>query len=245
MRWVPVVRECRLIIEPEPVDGAWNMAVDEALLESTILGGPATLRWYQWRAPTLSLGYFQSLDDIDPRWRNIPQVRRLTGGGAILHDREWTYSCVLPADQTLVRHPYDLYDVIHNAVIAWFASTCGLELSLRGATVHAATEPTLCFLRQDSHDVCFRGQKVLGSAQRRRRGALLQHGSLILQRSPVAPEVPGLCDLAETIAFLDQRTSLAQFVAQAIGDGITCGALTSAELSAAQTLREQKSTETP
>ncbi|MDX1967803.1 MAG: hypothetical protein SFV23_11575 [Planctomycetaceae bacterium] len=240
-----MLRECRLIIEPEPADGAWNMAVDEALLESAIRGGSATLRWYQWREPTLSLGYFQSLNDIDLRWRGLPQVRRLTGGGAILHDREWTYSCVLPADQTLVRHPYDLYDVIHKAVIAWFETTCGLTLSLRGATHHAESEPTLCFLRQDSHDVCFHDQKVLGSAQRRRRGALLQHGSLILQRSPVAPEIAGFCDLAASTAFLDRRSSLAEFVAAAVGDVITPGELSVEELSAAQTLRAEKSTKAP
>ena len=77
---------CRLIVDP-PASGAWNMAVDEALLESVADGGPATLRFYQWSEPTLSLGYFQPYADREQHEasRELTVVRRSTGGGALIH----------------------------------------------------------------------------------------------------------------------------------------------------------------
>src|SRR6185295_18138238 len=87
----------RLLIDP-PGGGAWNMAVDEALLETAATTGQATLRFYQWQEPTLSLGYFQSVADRQQHAASLdcPVVRRASGGGAILPDRELTYSVALP-----------------------------------------------------------------------------------------------------------------------------------------------------
>lgn len=222
---------CRLIVEPDAADGRWNMAVDEALLESVIADHEPVLRWYEWREPTLSLGYFQPSAEVlgADRWNPVAKVRRLTGGGAILHDREWTYSCVVPVDCALLTHPYDLYDVIHNAVIAWFATAAGIELSQRGSSQREGSEPTLCFFRHDSHDVCWRDQKVLGSAQRRRKGVLLQHGSLILRRSQFTPEIAGLCDLTGSDAFCAQRAALATHVAQCLATEVVPTTLTPIE----------------
>lgn len=230
---------CRLIIDAQPGDGRWNMAVDEALLESAISGGPTVLRFYQWARPTLSLGYFQPAEELNtrPAWRDLDRVRRLTGGGTILHHHEWTYGCALPADQKLVKHPYDLYDMIHQAICDWFREAIGVPLAMRGVTRHADVEPTLCFLREDSHDVCFASHKVLGSAQRRRKGALLQHGSLVLHASEFAPELPGLCDLVATLKFSEeQRQVLARHVAATMGDPVTVSDLTTEETRMAQEL---------
>src|SRR5690242_18095105 len=87
----------RLLID-SAVDGPRSMAIDEALLESAAGGGPLTLRFYQWSEPTLSLGYFQRYEDrsLHPASLDCPIVRRPTGGGAILHDKELTYSLALP-----------------------------------------------------------------------------------------------------------------------------------------------------
>src|SRR5436190_15116613 len=87
----------RLIIDP-PLIGPMNMAIDEALLESAATDGVATLRLYQWSEPTLSLGYFQAAEERERHQAstNCPLVRRASGGGAILHDRELTYSLALP-----------------------------------------------------------------------------------------------------------------------------------------------------
>src|ERR1700682_6410647 len=91
---------CRLLIDP-PALGAWNMAVDQALLEHAASGG-WTLRFYSWIEPTLSLGYFQAHRDrrTHTASRGLPLVRRASGGGAIVHDHELTYSLSGPAPST-------------------------------------------------------------------------------------------------------------------------------------------------
>ena len=93
----------------------------------------------------------------------------------------------------------DLYDIVHQAFIDALAETRRLELKLRGSTNRRSQEPVLCFSREDEHDVVLDGHKVLGSAQRRRRGAILQHGGFLLQASPLAPRIaPGIADLVGT-----------------------------------------------
>lgn len=188
--------ECRLLLETEPHSGAWNMAADEVLLDRAATQSAATFRWYRWSEPTLSLGYFQNAAevDFDPRWKDLPKVRRLTGGGAILHHHEWTYSIAVPSRHLLVKRPEELYDVVHLAIVECLR-TCGYSATLRGETRPQSPEPMLCFSRCDSHDVILSGRKILGSAQRRRKGAILQHGSLLLRSSPWTPEHPGIEDL--------------------------------------------------
>jgi len=187
---------CRLLLETEPHPGDWNMAVDAALLESAVRDSVATFRWYRWSEPTLSLGYFQRDTEADaaPRWTGLPRVRRLSGGGAILHHHEWTYSFAVPAGQTWFHHPEELYDRVHQAIID-LLNRRGGGTELRGETHLLAAEPWLCFSRKDAHDVVWRGRKILGSAQRRRKGAVLQHGSLLERASPLTPEHPGVLDL--------------------------------------------------
>ena len=198
---------CRMIIESEPRSGAWNMALDEALLQSAIDYDECVLRWYRWDRATASLGYFQGHAELqeDLRVAALPVVRRLSGGGTIVHDDEWTYGLVLPAQQRVIHQPHELYDLVHTAIVAVLQSA-GFEVALRGATHKAAPEPVLCFSRQDAHDVVSGGYKVLGSAQRRRKGALLQHGSLVLRASPAAPQYPGLIDLNPQAAPLTLAT---------------------------------------
>ena len=83
----------RILIDEEPQSGAWNMAVDETLLETAIASDLATLRFYRWREPTASLGYFQREADYfaETRFASLPAVRRLSGGGTLIHDRELNY----------------------------------------------------------------------------------------------------------------------------------------------------------
>jgi lipoate-protein ligase A len=188
---------CRLIVDLEPASGRWNMAVDEALLESAVAGGPCTVRWYRWDQPTLSLGYFQTLRTArhEPRLAGLPVVHRLTGGGAIIHDQELTYSCVLPAHQALARNARQLYLCVHERIIQVLAGF-GFVAALRGDRDAARGGNFLCFDRGDDFDVVMGEHKVLGSAQRRRKGAVLQHGSLLLRRSGLACEFPGIFDCA-------------------------------------------------
>ena len=185
------------VILDDPQPGIWNMAVDEALLEESLNSGTIFLRLYRWSEPTVSLGYFQSAADQarDLRLATLPVVRRLSGGGAILHHHELTYSCCLPPTHPLAQQPSQLYEVIHAVFISWLTDW-GVPVSVRGRTLDRPQEPFLCFLREAAPDLVVNGHKVLGSAQRRRRRAVLQHGSLLLRASEFAPNLLGLCDEA-------------------------------------------------
>jgi lipoate-protein ligase A len=178
------------------------MALDQALLDAVVEDpSSAILRTYGWTEPTLSLGYFQKIDDAetDPRWRRVPIVRRPTGGGAIWHHHEVTYALVIPAIHPMARPNVTLYQAVHSAIGSLLRSQ-GIDASRRGPSNDSriAGRPFLCFTDRDPEDLVSRGAKIVGSAQRRRPGAILQHGSLLLKRSPMTPELPGAADLAET-----------------------------------------------
>jgi lipoyl(octanoyl) transferase len=201
--------ECRLIVDG-PGPGPWNMAIDEALLVDAAESGIATLRFYEWSRPTLSLGYFQRYEDRfhHAASRDCAIVRRQTGGGAILHDRELTYSLVLPASHPTARHSQQLYSAVHEAftsvlkpLIVSKQALSILRCEGRASPLLATQEPFLCFARRACGDVLLvtdleSGTKILGSAQRRHRRAILQHGSLLLEKSPLAPELAGWLDVA-------------------------------------------------
>ena len=190
-----------IVLPHEAADGPSNMALDEALLDFVALNPTsAALRTYEWTAPTLSLGYFQSYREIeaDPRWAGVPIVRRPTGGGALWHDREITYAAVVPGDHPAARPSRELYRIIHAAIVEELRSL-GITAGRRGdgpPGEFSAGRPFLCFTGRDSEDIIVNGSKLVGSAQRRRSGAVLQHGSLLLGRSARTPELPGLSDLA-------------------------------------------------
>jgi len=190
----------RVLID-EPAAGAWNMAVDEALLEAAAHTGRATLRFYAWEVPTLSLGYFQSAADRQQHAssRQLPLVRRASGGGAIVHDRELTYSLALPQSAGRPAAASELYDALHGSLVAALAEL-GVAAALYRpdnctARSPAAAEPLLCFQRRACGDIVTGDAKIVGSAQRRQRTAVLQHGSILLARSAAAPELPGIGEL--------------------------------------------------
>ncbi len=183
----------RLLTDP-PLTGPINMARDEALLERVGTGGaPPTLRLYQWSTPTISLGYFQHYADYEqlpPPAGLLPAVRRQTGGGAILHDLEQTYSLTLPiGDVRLEGGANQLYERAHTAI-----TECLLTLNIDTASCGmsddsgAARGPFFCFERRHRYDLLVRNDKIAGSAQRRTKHAVLQHGSIILaNRFPQQP----------------------------------------------------------
>lgn len=189
-----------LHVESAACAGSWNMATDEYLLEAALADNLKAVRMYRWEQATISLGYFQDSNDdaLSSTFQNLPAVRRLSGGGAILHHRELTYSFVLPADDPLTREPTELYTRVHAAIIDVLREF-GVDCVMRGEDGPESNEPFLCFVRGDRHDIHCNGNKVVGSAQRRRKGAVLQHGSILLAHSPNAPQIPGICDLTENL----------------------------------------------
>ncbi len=203
--------ECRLIVDP-PRSGTWNMAVDEWLLRRANDEGVLSLRFYEWNEPTLSLGYFQSLADRanHPPSAELPVVRRASGGGALVHHHELTYSLAVPARHPLAAQPTKLYDAAHASLIEVLSATVQAEdwnvVQARETESHHP-QPFLCFRRHAHGDVliahssssssqsCGSYHKICGSAQRRRHGAVLQHGGVLLRRSEHAPELEGVGEL--------------------------------------------------
>ena len=176
----------RLLIDA-PAGGAWNMAVDEVLLEGVAAGmAPPTLRFYGWTPPCLSLGYFQAYEVVNLegcRSLGVEVVRRPTGGRAILHDRELTYSVALPA--SVLGHDGGVLPSYHRLSLALQDGLQQLGVPATLAPQSAASGPAMhgpvCFDRPSAHEILLHGRKLVGSAQMRRGGALLQHGSILIE----------------------------------------------------------------
>ncbi len=232
--------DTRLILD-EPARGSWNMAVDEALLESAGPGSGAVLRFYRWAVPTLSLGYFQRIDarGEHPPSSQLPVVRRATGGGAIIHDRELTYSFVTSIRDRFSSGAQDYVRQFHETLIATLA-TYGINAALCGETAaETKAEPFLCFQRRNSLDILVRNEKVVGSAQRRHQGAMLQHGSILLTGSTHAKTLPGLTDLSDkTICHEELCRDWSQRLADQLGFKYQPSALSETESADAMAIEE-------
>ena len=222
-------------------DGATNMAADEALLESAT-SGVASLRFYTWAEPTLSLGYFQPAADRmqDANLARLAWVRRSTGGAAIVHHHELTYALALPPGKEWVsrehwicRFHHILQRVLRERGVKSHAVVCGEEQKL-GAVV--------CFLHQTPGDLLIGGSKVAGSAQRKMRGALLQHGSVLLHRSEYVPHLAGICDApnAPRITPAELADALKVEFAKDTGWSVVPGAWTAEELTRTAAIRTEK-----
>jgi len=177
----------RLIISSSPDHGAMNMAIDEAILSAIGVGlAPPTLRLYSWKTPCLSLGFAQSASDINLKRLtelNWQLVRRPTGGKAILHCDEVTYSVIAPSDEPRVRG---------GVLSSYLCLSKGLltSLSILGASAYAkenytnskAAKPNgpICFEVPSNYEITINGKKIIGSAQARRDVGVLQHGTLPL-----------------------------------------------------------------
>jgi len=206
---------CRLL-PWEIADGPINMAADEVLVRTAAEQGMASLRFYGWNPATLSLGYFQPAAArlAVPRLAALPFVRRPSGGATLVHDREVTYALALPPGT------------------GWFAGGPWLPrmhqiiaAALARLGVHAA-QPTaeviagdiLCFQQFMPADLVCGAHKIVGSAQRKYHQALLQHGSILLQRSEHTPDLPGLYELTgRGVTVAAMRDAVIESFAQASG----------------------------
>ncbi len=247
----------------EPLDGARNMAIDEALLRARIAGeaGP-TIRFFAWRPPTVSLGYGQPLDeriDLEACARlAIGLVRRPTGGSAILHetaDAEVTYSVVARADDFPgADDVLETYRTVSDGLVGGLArlgiSAVVVPVTRPRRGGHA---PAFCFARTGSYEIAVAGRKLVGSAQRRQRGAFLQHGSVLLdadparlravfpgERAPLATVTTVATVLGRRVGFEETVAALAAGLADRLGVRLVPGGLTPAEVEAVERLVAEK-----
>lgn len=185
-------------------DGAWNMAVDEAILHAVANGiSPPTLRLYAWEPACLSLGRAQSIDDVDLgrlRERGWDIVRRPTGGRAILHHQELTYAVIAPE-----RHPIMQGGVLESyrkisAALVRGIENLSVEIAVKGPDPMTDEERTnpICFEVPSAYEISAQGRKIIGSAQVRKRKVVLQHGSL-----PLSGDLGMICDV---LSYTDEST---------------------------------------
>ena len=172
------------------------MAVDESILEHIYRGESIpTLRLYAWNPPCLSLGYAQPFSDVDMTRPPVAQrgweiVRRATGGRAILHTDELTYSVTAPADEPLVAGT--ILESYNRLARALFAAVQDLSLSVEMKEHGKPTSQNLnpvCFEVPSTYEITVGGKKLIGSAQARKKEGVLQHGSL-----PLAGDLARICD---------------------------------------------------
>jgi len=218
----------RLIREPEPQPGPWNMAVDEALLASVAQGAsPPILRLYAWAPPCLSLGVAQPVAEVDEarlRQRGWHLVRRPTGGRAILHTDELTYAVVAPYSEPRVQGDVlTAYRVLAEGLLAALRL---LGLSPRMETTREAwnreRSNPVCFHVPAVYEITVQGRNILGGAQASKKVGVLQHGPL--------PLYGDITRIVDALAFPEEaareraREGLrrrAVTVSEALGRGVT------------------------
>lgn len=191
---------------------ALNMAVDEALLESA---GAPTLRFYRWRGPALSFGYFGSYADVADQRDHREIVRRWTGGGVVPHGDDRTYSIIIPASHPCFAHSsLAIYSGLHEAI------RTALEANGINATLANAVSPKVsehCFANAVRADVLSGGRKIAGAAHRRSRAGLLHQGSIQLGGLPakfIDSFARTLCDRFERKTLSPELITRATAIAQ-------------------------------
>ncbi|MBI4686146.1 MAG: lipoate--protein ligase family protein [Nitrospirae bacterium] len=172
------------LINTGECSAAYNMALDEAIAVSVRNGmAPPTLRLYAWDSPSVSLGHFQKNRDVNIEYcldSGIPIVRRPTGGRAILHDRELTYSFSVKTDNELFsKGIFDSYKKISSALqLALLKIGISPEVRTDKKTLNAARRTPLCFQATSYGEITVNNRKVIGSAQKHWADGLLQQGSI-------------------------------------------------------------------
>jgi lipoate-protein ligase A len=174
----------------ETLPGPLNMAADEALLQGAAERGVASLRFYAWSEPTVSLGYFQP---AAARLAGLPWVRRSTGGAALVHHHEVTYALALPPGRPW-QTPGESWICRFHHLVTVALATVGAETRPVQCGDERKLGDVLCFLHQTPGDLLAGASKVVGSAQRKQKGALLQHGGILLAQSEHTPQLPGLLE---------------------------------------------------
>lgn len=179
------MKETWSYIESGPCSPAYNMAMDEAIMNwQRRTGMPPVLRFYSWAPAGISVGFFQKLNgsiDLEAAAKlGIPLVRRQTGGKAVLHDHELTYSVVIPEQHpSMPKSVKEAYLVISRGLLEGYRNL-GIQAELAAETKRQKQSSAVCFEEPSWHELTVAGKKAAGSAQTRKQGIILQHGSIPL-----------------------------------------------------------------
>jgi lipoate-protein ligase A len=157
-------------------DAAFNMALDEALLENVSRLGKPVLRFYGWTEPAATFGYFQKFSEVERATLLRPLIRRPTGGGIVPHDVDWTYSFVVPPNhEWYLLKAIESYRRIHEWIQNAFTK---LKIETELAPCCKKSGPGQCFVGHEKFDLLWHGKKIAGAAQRRNKSGLLIQGSV-------------------------------------------------------------------
>ena len=171
-----------LLLNSGKCDPAFNMALDEALLENASRLNAPVLRFYGWTAPAATFGYFQKISEVERATPLRPLIRRPTGGGIVPHDADWTYSAVFPpGHEWHSLKAEESYRRIHDWLRRTFAE---MNVATELAPCCKKSLPGQCFVGHEKHDLLWHGKKIAGAAQRRNQLGLLIQGSV--QPPPLA-----------------------------------------------------------
>jgi lipoate-protein ligase A len=210
------------LLDTGALPGSLNMAIDGALLRLHARGeSPPTLRFTQWQPPAVSLGYFQKRHSLDLeacRHLGIDVVRRPTGGRAVLHQHELTYSVIAGPREGIPVSLDAAYRLICGGLLAAFR-LLGLDAEL-GHENTRSSQGDICFMRSAVGDIVYEGKKFVGSAQAWQGTSLLQHGSIVLAPQNAtwsAILTPGIISRETLHARLNSRTiSLSEILGRGI-----------------------------
>jgi lipoate-protein ligase A len=165
-----------LLLQSGPGNPAYNMALDEALLEGASRLGKPVLRFYGWNEPAATFGYFQKYAEVERATSLRPLIRRPTGGGVVPHDADWTYSLVFPPGHEWHSLKAEAsYRRVHEWIQSAFAK---LDVAADLAPKSHLAGPGQCFVGYEKSDLLWHGKKIAGAAQRRNKSGLLIQGSV-------------------------------------------------------------------
>jgi lipoyl(octanoyl) transferase len=165
-----------LLLNSGKCEAAFNMALDEALLENISRLGKPVLRFYGWTQPAATFGYFQKFSDVQAATDLCPLIRRPTGGGIVPHDADWTYSAIFPpGHEWHSLKAEESYRRVHEWLRLAFAE---LKIETELAPCCKKTLPGQCFAGHEKFDLLWHGKKIAGAAQRRNKSGLLIQGSV-------------------------------------------------------------------
>jgi len=175
-----------LILNSGKCEAAFNMALDEVLLESARRRGAPVLRFYGWSEPAATFGYFQKFSEVAAATKLRPLIRRPTGGGIVPHDADWTYSFTVPPGHEWHSLKAEAsYRRIHDWLRLAFAE---LKIETELAPCCKKSSPGQCFAGHEKSDLLWHGKKIAGAAQRRNQLGLLIQGSVQPPPVPVRRE---------------------------------------------------------